>query len=109
MIINEYKGDQGISSHIDKKDLFDSHIAAVSLNGFCSMIFQPPGRAPGQAVALLLEPGSLLVMAGPARSGWFHSIPRVTQDVGLQGRVWKRTRRVSLTFRKTLPGATGHG
>ncbi len=47
---------------------------------------------------LLLERGSLLVRAGPARYDWRHSIPaRKSDRVGDQ--VIFRSRRVSLTFR----------
>jgi alkylated DNA repair dioxygenase AlkB len=47
---------------------------------------------------LLLERGSLLVLAGPARYDWRHSIPaRKSDRIGDQ--VISRGRRVSLTFR----------
>jgi alkylated DNA repair dioxygenase AlkB len=52
----------------------------------------------GGAESLLLERGSLLVLAGAARYQWRHAIPgRKTDTVGGQG--WTRGRRVSLTFR----------
>jgi alkylated DNA repair dioxygenase AlkB len=53
---------------------------------------------------LLLERGSLLVLAGPARYDWRHSIPtRKSDPIGDQ--VISRGRRVSLTFRTVLlPG-----
>jgi alkylated DNA repair dioxygenase AlkB len=53
------------------------------------------------AESLLVERGSLLVLAGESRYKWRHAIPgRKTDKVG--GQVFHRGRRVSLTFRTVI-------
>jgi hypothetical protein len=47
---------------------------------------------------ILLEPRSLLALAGEGPWQWRHGIPRRTSDVW-QGRELVRSRRVSLAFR----------
>jgi alkylated DNA repair dioxygenase AlkB len=55
----------------------------------------------GEVIPVLLEPRSLVVLKGEARYGWMHGIPaRKSDDV--EGRTLKRSRRVSLTFRKVI-------
>jgi alkylated DNA repair dioxygenase AlkB len=55
----------------------------------------------GDRVDVLLEPGSLLVISGPARYAWRHGIAaRKTDRWG--DRTLVRGRRVSLTFRTVL-------
>ena len=49
---------------------------------------------PGLRYRLLLEPGSLLVMAGPTQHHWLHQIPKSRKTMGP---------RINLTFRK-IPG-----
>ncbi|MFO0937584.1 MAG: alpha-ketoglutarate-dependent dioxygenase AlkB [Gemmataceae bacterium] len=95
LIINEYLPGQGISAHIDCEPCFDDRIAIVSLGCAYEMEFQSTEL---QSVAvLMLAPGSLLALSGPARYQWTHQIRSRLKDHGVL-----RRRRVSLTFRRVL-------
>jgi alkylated DNA repair dioxygenase AlkB len=99
VIINEYEPGQGIAAHVDSLKSFGGSVLSVSLGSPCVMIFAHPSTK--EQVPLLLEPGSLLVMQGEARSLWKHGIPARKQDV-YQGQIIRRERRISATFRKVL-------
>jgi alkylated DNA repair dioxygenase AlkB len=99
VIVNEYQPGQGIAPHIDSP-AFGPVVASLSLGSACSMGFEGPG---GEALSLRLEPGSLLVLGGEARSSWKHGIAPRRSDV-VDGVRRPRGRRVSLTFR-TFDGA----
>jgi alkylated DNA repair dioxygenase AlkB len=55
----------------------------------------------GEVVPILLEPRSLVVLKGEARYGWMHGIPPRKSDI-VAGTTVRRSRRVSLTFRKVI-------
>ena len=98
-IVNEYLPSQGISPHVDCKPCFGDVIASVSLGSVAVMRLtscDSPSR-----VDILLEPGSLLVLDGPARYKWKHSIPPRKVD-RIASLVRSRTRRVSVTFRSVV-------
>lgn len=99
VIVNEYQPGQGISAHVDCLPCFGPVIAAISLGSGCLMDFTDPET--GAKLAVLLAPGSLLVMTGPARFTWRHAIAARKSDPGASGRV-PRGRRVSVTFRTML-------
>jgi alkylated DNA repair dioxygenase AlkB len=103
LIINEYERGQGIKPHVDCVPCFGDTILSLSLGSFCLMDFTciaTGEKAPPQP----LEPRSLLVLQGDARYQWTHGIaPRLTDRFA--GRVVKRDRRVSLTFRKVILSA----
>lgn len=46
-----------------------------------------------------LRPRSALILSGPARWEWAHSIPRRVKDKWSQNETVMRDRRISLTFR----------
>ena len=99
LIINEYTPGQGISPHIDCRPCFDDTIFSLSLGSPCIMTMRHIES--NRARDILLEPGDILLMSGEARYDWRHGIaPRKTDRVS--GRVVKRGRRVSLTFRRVL-------
>jgi len=100
VIVNEYRGKQGISKHIDKTDDFAEHIATISLLQTWEMIFRQ-GNIKHQ---IPLERRSVTIMSGDARYRWTHEIPvRKTEPSresnGKNKRI-SRDRRISLTFRK---------
>jgi alkylated DNA repair dioxygenase AlkB len=65
-------------------------IASLSLGATRRFVFKPkPGR-PGEAIALDLPAGSLVVMAGATQLHWDHGVPKVAKAVGP---------RINLTFR----------
>lgn len=94
VIVNEYQPGQGIGAHIDSA-AFGPIIASLSLGSSVTMCFQN-GSLHRE---LHLPARSLLVLSGPARWGWMHSIPARRTDPGYG----PRERRVSLTFRTLAP------
>jgi alkylated DNA repair dioxygenase AlkB len=99
VIVNEYEPGQGISNHVDCEPCFDANIISVSLGSPCVMNFTRLGT--GEAVPVLLEAGSAVILTGKARYDWMHGIPARKKDT-FQGRSFARSRRVSLTFRKVI-------
>ncbi|MFW2448248.1 MAG: alpha-ketoglutarate-dependent dioxygenase AlkB [Qipengyuania pacifica] len=97
VIINEYQPGQGISAHIDCQPCFGETIASLSLLSACVMRFA--SQKSSRHMDLLLQPDSLLVMAGEASHDWTHAIPARKTDL-VEGRKSRRTRRISLTFRQ---------
>jgi alkylated DNA repair dioxygenase AlkB len=99
LIVNEYQPGQGISPHIDCEPCFGPAICSLSLGSPCVMDFTE--EAGGWREPLRLERGSLVVLSGPARYDWKHSIAGRKAD-RIEGRAISRDRRVSLTFRTVL-------
>ena len=94
IIINEYQPGQGISPHIDCLVSFAEPIISLSLLSDIEMEF---ARGP-EVLQTRLAARSALILAGPARSIWSHSIrPRKFDRV--DGLRVKRARRLSMTFR----------
>jgi alkylated DNA repair dioxygenase AlkB len=54
-------------------------------------------------IPFFLEPKTLLVMTGESRFNWFHGIPSRKND-DFNGIKHKRSRRISITFRKVQLG-----
>ena len=97
VIVNEYLPGQGIAPHTDCIPCFGETIASASLLSASEMEFLHPPT--GRREALLLKPRSLLILSGPARYEWQHTIrPRKADMAG--GTRLPRSRRLSLTFRK---------
>jgi alkylated DNA repair dioxygenase AlkB len=92
VIINEYEPGQGISAHIDCEPCFGNRIFSLSLGSSAMMEFSQPEK---DTIEVLLAPRSLIMLFGEARYNWKHAIPARKQDKGV-----KRTRRLSITFRK---------
>lgn len=97
-IINEYMPGQGISPHIDCVPCFGKEVASLSLGSDCVMEFTHPTHS---KQVKMLEPGSLLVLSGPARYEWQHCIPARKSDVVGNNKIM-RARRVSITFRRVM-------
>lgn len=94
-IINEYLPGQGIAPHIDR-DCFGPVVATVSLGSAVNMDFVRDDTS--QRYVERLEPRSLAIMSGDARSIWRHGIAKRRSDLW-QGCRFQRQRRVSITFR----------
>ncbi|GAA5924978.1 uncharacterized protein JCM15063_005782 [Sporobolomyces koalae] len=121
-ILNLYHPGQGIASHVDLPNRYDDAIVGISLLSPIVMDFT---RAPhlnpsqvsdddvearNQAAAILLEPGSVYVLSGPARYDYQHGIAYrfedTVQDTANRTEVTIRRRtRMSITLRRLLPGA----
>lgn len=99
LIVNEYQPGQGISSHVDCVPCFGPVVCSLTLGSQCVMVLS---EVEGDgAETLLLERGSLLVLADNARYKWRHAIPGRKSDQ-VDERVLPRQRRVSLTFRTVI-------
>ena len=94
-IINEYLPGQGIAPHIDR-DCFGPIVATVSLGSAVNMDFYRDST--GNEYVQRLEPRSLVLLYGDARSKWRHGIAKRHSDTW-NGLKTKRQRRVSITFR----------
>jgi alkylated DNA repair protein alkB family protein 6 len=107
-LINEYKGDEGISAHKDGPVYFP-RVIILSIGGSTQMTFRDRLREPTQQSALLLKPRSLLVFTKDAYEKFFHEIPVQLMDkVSSEfvncspeeiGHSFTRTSRVSITLR----------
>jgi alkylated DNA repair dioxygenase AlkB len=98
--INEYLPGQGIDDHVDCPPCFADTIATLSLGSPCVMNFTCKDDV-DEIFPLLLEPSSVVVLKDEARYDWMHGIDAVKYD-DYQDRQIKRSRRISLTFRKVL-------
>ena len=92
VIVNEYRGAQGIAEHGDHPG-FGPAIATVSLLADWEMNFAPRYRQPPWPA--LLENGSCLTRTGLSRSRWTHCIPARRDEPDSR----RRGRRIPLTFR----------
>jgi len=103
VIVNEYEPGQGIAPHVDCVPCFGPIIASLSLGGRVEMRFE--NTATGEQRETLLPPRSLLVLTGPARYDWRHTIPARKSDL-VKGTRVPRKRRISLTFRQVFTDLT---
>ncbi|ATE76876.1 alpha-ketoglutarate-dependent dioxygenase AlkB [Pseudomonas frederiksbergensis] len=96
VIVNEYKGNQGIAKHIDCLPCFRGQIVTISLLESWEMAFSRRiSSGEEERFKVVLERQSAAVLDGEARSSWYHEIPRRLKEAG-----FPRVRRVSITFRK---------
>lgn len=99
LIVNEYEPGQGITAHVDCVPCFGPVICSITLGSQCVMELSE--LKTDKAETLLLEQGSLLVLAEDSRYKWRHAIPGRKSDK-VDGRAVPRGRRVSLTFRTVI-------
>lgn len=102
-IINEYLPGQGIAPHIDR-DCFGPVVATVSLGSAVNMDLYRDSTE--EDYVQRLEPRSLLLLCGDARSKWRHGIAKRNSDTW-NGQKTKRQRRVSITFRTIADDGDG--
>ena len=112
LTVNRYLPGQGIPPHVDSHHCCTDTILSLSLGSGVVMTMRCVST--GVTAPLWLARRSLLVLSGEARYSWSHGItPRHCDTLpchvlGLQGQgltLVDRDVRVSLTFRKTLPGS----
>ena len=106
VIVNEYRGKQGISRHVDQPRSFAEDVATISLLETWGMVFRR--RDSKEKIEKSLERRSVAVLTGDARYKWTHEIPKRASELlvdrqGKRRRV-ERVRRISLTFRTARPG-----
>lgn len=89
-------GNDSVSWHADDEELFGPEpvIASLSLGAPRRFLLRW-NQDVTVKVALVLEPGSLLVMAGTCQERWKHCVPKTTRPVG---------ERINLTFRRIVIG-----
>jgi len=95
-LINLYHhGGEGMAWHSDDEPeiVRESAIASLSLGAKRRFRFKHK-KLPGETVAVELEHGSLLVMAGATQTHWLHCLPKTTRV---------DAPRVNLTFRLIQP------
>ena len=102
-IINEYMPGQGIAPHFDR-DRFGPIVATVSLGSAVNMDLHCDSTEVNHVRRL--EPRSLLLLCGDARSKWRHGIAKRNSDTW-NGHKTKRRRRVSITFRTIADDGDG--
>jgi alkylated DNA repair dioxygenase AlkB len=96
-VINEYLPGQGIGSHRDHP-AFGPTVAAVSLGGACLLELENPDEPQLGKQLLDVQPRSLWVLGGQARSHWHHGIAHRRTDL-VDGFKRPRERRISITLR----------
>jgi alkylated DNA repair dioxygenase AlkB len=93
IIINKYMPGQGISPHTDS-NVFGDVIASLSLLSDVPMDFNYKSNYH----TVHLEPRSLIILSGEARTHWTHGIVARKSDVYLNVKKPRATR-ISITFR----------
>lgn len=97
IIVNKYLPGQGITAHVDHRELFDEEIASLTLQSGAMMTLK--NICSKKKVNIYLQPRSLIKMTCDARHKWTHQIDKRKSDtVGY--RKIKRGTRISLTYRK---------
>jgi len=99
-IANEYYRDQGIAPHIDR-DIFGPIIMGLSLGADAVMLFEHANLT----YRCELPRRSLLMLSGPARSEWKHSLSKNVAYIDAQGNKIVKPldyRRISCTFRSVV-------
>lgn len=99
VIINEYEPGQGIANHIDCEPCFGDTVISISLGSPCVMDFI--NIKTKEKIEAILEPRSMVVIAGESRKLWTHGIIGRKTDV-FNGQRIDRRLRISLTFRKVI-------
>ncbi len=100
VVLNRYIGanKQGIGAHIDA-DGFGHTVISYTFNSGTTMRFTRPDHKP---VDVYVEPRSLYIMTGEARSKWKHEMPGRMSDT-VDGKKVLRGVRYSITFRMVDP------
>jgi alkylated DNA repair dioxygenase AlkB len=96
-IVNEYLPGQGINPHIDHAASFQDCIVSVSLGSDVVMDFN--SLKADEEKHILLQRRSAIILTGDSRYNWQHGIAAREVDQ-LNGRDIRRTKRISITFRK---------
>ncbi|RUS35043.1 hypothetical protein BC938DRAFT_476459 [Jimgerdemannia flammicorona] len=114
-IVNLYTRGEGIKSHVDLARFADG-ILILSLLTSCVMTMRPASEASKVAttyntntlttstvsIPVLLRPGDVLSLSGPARYDWEHGIEERMFDVLPDGERIQRGTRISVTLRRMM-------
>ncbi|HIO47718.1 TPA: alpha-ketoglutarate-dependent dioxygenase AlkB [Candidatus Poribacteria bacterium] len=99
LIVNEYRGAQGIAPHVDCEPCFMDGIVSISLLEPCRMDFVH--QKTQKQMDCILPPRSLLFLEGESRYDWTHGI-RPNKNTIVDEKKLERGRRLSLTFRRVI-------
>lgn len=92
-----------LKPHVDALSVVGEVVCGLSLKSPAVMRFAPAeGNSGDCAVRVLLEPGTLYIMAGESRHRYTHAIQEQHQMFG--GKKVKRDRRISVMLRDYAPG-----
>jgi alkylated DNA repair dioxygenase AlkB len=90
-LLNLYhNGDEGMGWHSDDEKSLGKDTAIASFSFGAERKFSLKHKRTKQAVSILLENGSLLLMKGTTQANWLHCLPKATKII---------MPRVNLTFR----------
>ncbi len=90
-LLNLYHdGNEGMSWHSDDETSLGTNTAIASVSVGAERKFSFKHKKSKQAVTILLETGSLLLMKGTTQTHWLHSLPKTTLI---------KKPRINLTFR----------
>ncbi|WP_447986645.1 alpha-ketoglutarate-dependent dioxygenase AlkB [Nitrospira sp. Nam74] len=89
ILVTQYPPGAGIGWHRDAP-MFGPSVLGLSLGSACRFRFRRHHAGRFYSTTLVLEPRSVYILSGPARTVWQHSIP-ATQEI-----------RYSITFRTVL-------
>ena len=90
-LLNLYhNGDEGMAWHSDDESSLGKNTTIASLSFGAERKFSLKHKKGKQAVSVMLESGSLLVMKGTTQTNWLHSLPKSKQVL---------RPRINLTFR----------
>ena len=96
VLANRYRdGHDAMGWHSDDEPELGPEPVIASISVGAPRTFAFRARADGRRVDLVLEHGSLLLMAGRTQHAWRHALPRTRRPLG---------ERINLTFRAILPG-----
>ena len=96
LTINDYHPGQGIPPHVDTHSPFEECLVSLSLGSGTVMSFK---NQKNESKHIFIPPRSLAVFTAEARYAYYHSIASRKLD-RVDGSLFFRRRRVSLTFRK---------
>lgn len=74
--VNEYRAGAGIGWHKDKPEF--GVVVGLSLGASATMRFRKPQGKTWERVSHEVQPRSIYILAGEARTAWEHSIPEVS-------------------------------
>ncbi|KAG0171311.1 hypothetical protein DFQ28_007387 [Apophysomyces sp. BC1034] len=98
-ILNLYQKGQGILSHVDLAR-FEDGIVIISFLSSCVMTMRPvKASSIDKPLDILLRPGDILSLSGPARYDWEHGIEERMHDIVDEEWIERGTR-ISVTLRK---------
>lgn len=105
VIMNLYEPGQGITPHVDLPSRYADGVLGVSFLSSALMHFS---KDEATHSSILLRPGDVYILSGPARYDYKHGIPFQKIDTYIQDGIERslvRGRRLSITLRRMLPGA----